>query len=113
MSKPLMQRVAIDAAEVQSRLDLFEITDADLERVRAQREMVEAHTDPIIERFYELLLTHPSTRVYLGDSEQVTRLKRMQRAYFLSLWDGRLDEDYIENRLRVGAAHERHGLAAK
>lgn len=113
MSNLLMERVQIDAAEVQSRLDFFQITGEDLERIRQHRAVVEEHTDGIIEQFYELLLTHPSTRVYLGDSEQVLRLKRMQREYFLSLWDGRIDASYVENRLRVGTAHERHGLPPK
>jgi rsbT co-antagonist protein RsbR len=43
----------------------------------------------------------------------VRRVKKLQREYFLGLFSGRLDLAYVEDRLRVGAAHERIGLAPK
>ena len=40
-------------------------------------------------------------------------MKRLQRAYFLGLFEGRCDVAYVTDRLRVGAAHERIGMAPK
>jgi signal transduction histidine kinase len=41
---------------------------------------------------------------------RLERLKAMQRAYFLELTEGRLDDEYFETRLRVGDVHQRVGL---
>ena len=38
---------------------------------------------------------------------------RTQREYFLGLFAGRCDLAYVEDRLRVGIAHERIGLSTK
>ena len=37
----------------------------------------------------------------------------MQREYFLGLFAGKADMAYVQDRLRVGAAHERIGMAPK
>ncbi len=89
----------------------FQITDADLERLAALRSFAARSTGPIVEAFYEHLLAHRETRSFLDDPALVTRLKGTQTAYFLELFDGRLDLPYVENRLRVGATHERIGLS--
>jgi rsbT co-antagonist protein RsbR len=103
----------LDEAELQSRRSFFEITDADLTKLASLRGWAESHTDAIVEGFYELLLRHPQTRRLLQDDGVVRRLRRLQRDYFLELFAGRCDLAYVEDRLRVGAAHERIGLAPK
>jgi rsbT co-antagonist protein RsbR len=56
------------------------------------------------------LLGHPRTKSFLQDEAMVRRLKRTQSDYFLGLFAGRCDLAYVEDRLRVGATHERIGL---
>ena len=108
-----MARLKIDERELQSRRSFFEITDEDLQRLASLRPLAEKHTDAIVDAFYELLLSHAETRRFFPDDATVRRVKRTQREYFLGLFAGRLDLAYVEDRLRVGAAHERIGLAPK
>jgi rsbT co-antagonist protein RsbR len=103
----------IDARELQSRREFFELTDADLSRLAALRPFAERHLDAIVEGFYTLLLGHLETRRFFPDEGTVRRVKRMQREYFLGLFEGRCDLAYVENRLRVGAVHERIGMEPK
>ncbi len=104
---------SIDERELRSRLAFFELTDEDLQRLAALRPFAERHLDDINEAFYELLLGHLETRRFFPDEGTVRRVKRMQREYFLGLFEGRCDLDYALNRLRVGAVHERIGMAPK
>jgi rsbT co-antagonist protein RsbR len=108
-----MTRLKLDERELANRRAYFEITDADLARLAALRPMAERHTNEIVEAFYELLLGHGETRKFLMDPATVQRVKRAQQAYFVGLFSGRLDLAYVEDRLRVGAAHERIGLSPK
>jgi rsbT co-antagonist protein RsbR len=103
----------LDEAELRSRRAFFEITDEDLARLASLRPLMEKHADKVVDEFYVLLLGHPETRALLRDPAVVTRLKRLQRDYFLTLFTGRLDLHYVEDRLRVGVAHERIGLAPR
>jgi len=106
-------RPKMDDTELVSRLAFFQLTAADLERLARLRPFAEQHTDEIVEGFYHLLLEHPETRKFFPDENTVRRAKRLQHDYFLGLFGGTCDRAYVEHRARVGAAHERIGMAPK
>ncbi len=112
-TKDFMSILKLDESELRSRRAFYELTDEDLQRLASLRTEAETWTDKIVEDFYALLLGHPQTREILRDPEQVRRLKKLQRDYFLGLFTGKCDLAYVEDRLRVGAAHARIGLAPK
>jgi rsbT co-antagonist protein RsbR len=108
-----MTTLRLDEAELRSRRAFCELTDADLARLVTLRPFAERHTTDIVNGFYELLLAHPESRKFFPDEATIRRVKRTQSEYFLGLFEGRCDLPYVEDRLRVGAAHERIGLAPK
>jgi rsbT co-antagonist protein RsbR len=108
-----MSRLRLDDREIESRRAFFEITSDDLARLAALRSHAEKHSKEIVDALYELILGHPETRTFFPDEATVARVKRLQREYFLGLFAGACDRRYVEDRLRVGAAHERIGLPPK
>jgi rsbT co-antagonist protein RsbR len=108
-----MKVLKLDEAEVQSRRAFFELTDDELQRLAGLRSFAEKYTDTIVEDFYKLLLSHTETKKFFPDEATVRRVKRTQREYFLGLFSGKCDLAYVEDRLRVGIAHERIGLSTK
>lgn len=108
-----MSILKLDEEELRARRAFFEITDRDLALLAAHRTHAEGWTDDVVEGFYELLLGHRDTKKFFEDDATIRRVKRTQREYFLGLFAGRCDLAYVEDRLRVGAAHERIGLAPK
>jgi rsbT co-antagonist protein RsbR len=112
-TEDFLSRLKLDPAEIQRRLAYFEITDEDLSRLAGARAFAERHIDEVVERFYELIFAHAETADFMEDPERMWRLKRLQRNYFLALFDGRIDTAYVADRLRVGSTHERVGLPFK
>ena len=108
-----MSTLKLDEAELRSRRSFCELTEDDLTRLKSLRSLAEKHTTEIVNAFYELLLSHDQTRKFFPDEATVRRVKRTQSEYFLGLLEGRCDLAYVEDRLRVGTAHERIGLAPK
>jgi rsbT co-antagonist protein RsbR len=108
-----MSKLRLDEAELRSRRAFFEITDQDLAALVALRPAAERSSGRIVEGLYQLFLGHEGSRAFLRDPALVARLKKLQHDYFLGLFTGRLDLAYVEDRLRVGAAHERVGLEPK
>jgi rsbT co-antagonist protein RsbR len=108
-----MSLLGLDERELRSRRDFYEIGDDDLSRLAALRPIGEKHSDEIVEGFYQLLLSHPETRVFFRDPALLARVKRAQREYFMGLFTGVCDLAYVRDRLRVGVAHERIGLTPK
>lgn len=108
-----MHRLRLDDKALKSRRAFYEITDEDLDRLASLRPFAERNSFPIIEALYELILGDAESRSFFPDDITVKRVKGMQREYFQGLFSGKLDLAYVEDRLRVGAAHERIGMAPK
>jgi rsbT co-antagonist protein RsbR len=108
-----MSTLRLDEAELRARRTFCELTDEDLRRLAGLRPFAERHSAAVVDAFYALLLSHEQTRRFFPDEATIRRVKRTQSEYFLGLFEGRCDLAYVEDRLRVGAAHERIGLAPK
>lgn len=107
----LRELIGLTEARRQEQLSFFEIDAEDGERLRACRPLAARTVDRIVADFYDHLLSFPELeRLLAAEPDRIGKLKGLQRAYFLSLSDGRFDPEYFESRLRVGDAHQRIGL---
>ncbi|MDP2342221.1 MAG: protoglobin domain-containing protein [Deltaproteobacteria bacterium] len=114
MTEPdYMVRLNLDDAELKSRRAFFEITDDDLALLASARPFAERHMDEFVEELYVLILGHPETRRIFANDGVVRRVQAMQKQYFLGVFSGRCDLAYVADRLRIGVAHERVGVAPK
>src|SRR5262245_38345259 len=110
-SPVLRELTGLDAAEQAERLEYFGLGPADREALRDLAPLARHTVDGLVAEFYGYLLRFPELEALLrAEPDRLERLKKTQRAYFLQLTEGRLDEDYFESRLRVGDAHQRVGL---
>ena len=114
MTEPdYMVRLNLDEAELKSRRAFFEVTDDDLALLATMRPFAEKHMDDFVEELYVLILGHPETRKIFANDAVVRRVQGVQKHYFLGLFSGRCDLAYVADRLRIGVAHERVGVAPK
>jgi len=93
------------------RLAFLRLGARDLEVLSSLRPLFESNADTIVEAFYRHLLAFDEPRRFLTDAALRDRLFTIQRDYLMSLTDPRIDDDYVEGRLRIGRMHERIGLA--
>jgi rsbT co-antagonist protein RsbR len=109
----LVAEMNLTDQEIAQRKEFLQFFDEDVERLLSVNEIAEAYADPVIEAFYQHLLSFEDTRGFFRDPRVLDHVKRMQREYFLRLTQGNYDNAYVENRLRIGAVHERIGLPVK
>ncbi len=108
----LAREIGLDRDEVEARKAYLELGDEDVAALRDVHELLECHRDAFSDRFYAHLMSFPKLRGMLGDGAEA-RLRHVQASYFSSLTAGEYGEDYIRERLRVGATHQRIGLDPK
>jgi signal transduction histidine kinase len=109
---PLLRELTgLDRRQQAERLAYFDLGPADEAALRALAPLAERTVDRIVGEFYDHLLRFRELSDLLhAEPGRLERLKGTQRAYFLSLTEGRFDEAYFEGRLRVGDAHQQVGL---
>jgi rsbT co-antagonist protein RsbR len=108
-----MTKLRLDDREIASRREHFDVTEEDLRRLAKLRPLAEKWMTSIVDAFYDHLLSHSETKKFFPDEPTIRRVKRTQSEYFLGLFSGKCDAEYVQDRLRVGAMHERIGLAPK
>jgi diguanylate cyclase (GGDEF)-like protein/PAS domain S-box-containing protein len=107
------REIGLDAVEIETRKAFLEFGPDDVAALATVHALTEADGDALSAGFHEYFLRFAELRPLLSDGAVIERLKRAQAAYFRSLSAGDYGADYVHDRLRVGIAHERIGLAPK
>ena len=103
----------MDEAEVEKRKAFLEFTGEDEERLKGFNEIAQKYADPVVDEFYRHFFAFDETRAFFRDPKVLQRVKQLQKRYFLRLTEGDYGAGYVANRLRIGAVHEKIGLAPK
>jgi len=109
----LLQTMNIDDREIDNRKNFLQFDDMDVARLTGINDLATLYADAVIEEFYKHLLDFEETRAFFQDPKLLDHVKNAQKEYFLRLTKGIYDSDYIENRLQIGAVHERISLPVK
>jgi rsbT co-antagonist protein RsbR len=108
-----MELMGISAEEIERRKRYLQFGEADEARLAEINDLARAYAEPVIDAFYEHLLKFSDTKAFFSKPATLERVKRLQLQYFLRLTQGGYDAGYVEERLKIGAVHERIGLDVK
>lgn len=86
------------------------LTEHDVSYLHEQRNHFAAITEQVVDQLYDFILTQPQLAAIINKHSNIERLKQTQRWYFMTLADGRIDEEFIAKRLEIGKIHSRIGL---
>jgi signal transduction histidine kinase len=107
----LSRMLGLDASRLADRRAFFEISARDEELLAELGGSCSGQLDRIVADFYAHLLRFPPLEDLLrAEPGRVAKLQGLQSEYFRELTAGRIDEAYVESRLRVGNAHQLIGL---
>lgn len=87
-------------------------TDEDAALLKSLQSLTAANADRMADEFYDFLLGIPETAEYLKDDLLLQRLKATHKDWFITLFSGSYDNQYLHNLQRIGHAHVRVGLKA-
>lgn len=109
----LLEAMGLTDAEIAQRKAFLEFGEADVAQLQALNASALDDADTVIEALYEHFLRFDKTRAFFKDPAVLSRVKRMQKIYFLELTQGSYDAAYVANRVNVGKVHQRIDLDAK
>ncbi|HSN41368.1 MAG TPA: GGDEF domain-containing protein [Burkholderiales bacterium] len=109
----LLQQLRIDGIEIARRKDLFGFGPPEAALLTYARSYVLPELDSVVEEFYRRQTAVEDVALIIGDSETMRRLRIAQRRYVDDLFSGVYDEEYVNNRLRIGLVHKRIGVEPK
>jgi diguanylate cyclase (GGDEF)-like protein len=102
-----------DPSEVEQRKALLDFGARDIGLLRELHALLAGQAAFFVDDFYAHLLAFEETRQLIPDEATLSKLKKTQLSYFNRLTAGEYDADYLQDRLRIGVAHQRVGLAPR
>ena len=92
-------------------LELYRISEDDLDRVREFAKMAGSGLEGLIGQWYEWLQNLPEYDHFFSEPETLERVKRLQQDYWATFLAAQMDDSYLETRRQVGETHARIGLS--
>lgn len=109
----LLAQMQIHDLEIARRKELLGFTPRDAQLLAACRDLIQEEADTIVGIFYEKQTHVDEIALIIGDADTLTRLRSAMIRYTNDLFSGYYDEEYVNNRLRIGLVHKRIGVAPK
>jgi rsbT co-antagonist protein RsbR len=105
--------VVVSAAEWAER-KAFVGFGPDDEQILAELHLVaRTYADDVMSELYARWLRFPHVKEFFRDPGRLTRVKDLQRRYFIRLTSGEYGAAYLADRLRIGTVHRRVGLTPR
>ncbi|MCB0164334.1 MAG: Globin-coupled histidine kinase [Anaerolineae bacterium] len=92
---------------------LMNLTDEEKQALAASKPHAEEIAPQLINAFYERLLSHSNTAEYFNGNGMIEHLRGTLEAWFIQLFSGNYDSDYVNSRLTIGKTHVRIGLPVR
>lgn len=90
----------------------YYFTETDAELLKELFPLAQENSQAMVEEFYSYLLKIPETAVFLRDPKDLVRLKKTHSEWFLSLFSGHYDNEYMLTLQAIGQAHVRIKVSA-
>ncbi|WP_339061287.1 protoglobin domain-containing protein [Tepidibacillus marianensis] len=98
--------IQVQDPTIQQKLAMIGINEETLQIMKEQKHLFEENADQVVDQFYKKVSAIPHLMDIINRHSTIDRLKVTQKVYFLSLTDGKIDEQYINNRRKVGQVHD-------
>jgi len=106
-----MAKSANIPVDIQSMLQLHDLTEADLALIRKFGQLVTPKLDQYVEHFYLWMENIPEYKQFFGDQHKLKRVQNAQTHYWSTFFNAEINEGYVQSRKEVGEVHARVGLS--
>lgn len=95
---------------IKKQIDLLKLTKRDLQYLKAFQPFVEGNIDNIVNRFYEMIVTERTLVDIINKHSSVEKLKITLRRHIIEMFNGTIDDDFYQRRVKIAKVHVHIGL---
>ncbi|MBS1792378.1 MAG: globin-coupled sensor protein [Acidobacteria bacterium] len=99
--------ISVSDPDVRKKIRFHGLTEDDLGIIKSWSDVCRNSLDRLVDRFYAYVLDNPDTTAILRRHSSIERQRPLLSRYILTLFDGRIDDQFIEYRYTVGRVHDR------
>ncbi|AJH20556.1 heam-based aerotactic trancducer [Bacillus mycoides] len=100
-------------SELKTQMDMLHISKEDLQIVKVLQPFIYEEIDWITEKFYTNITKQPNLIAVIERYSSIPKLKQTLKTHIKELFSGNMNEDFIEQRVRIAKRHVQIGLHRK
>lgn len=100
-------------SEIEKQIQMIGLTNEDLMIIKSLQPFVLENIDHIVDKFYKNLEHENSLLKIINNNSSIERLKTTLRQHIIEMFDGAIDQAFIEKRIRIAHIHVKIGLQTK
>lgn len=109
-----LSNVKIDLTpEFKKQVDMIKLSERDLAILRYVQPFVKEKIKSIVNSFYDNVDSVPELNVIINQYSSVSKLKTTLEPHVIQMFDGVIDNNYINRRIKVAVIHVKIGLPNK
>ena len=91
-------------------LRLYRIKPLELEQIRSNADKVLPKIEVTLDNFYSWMAEHPDMMSFFHSEDALKHVRKMQTRYWEKFLQAEVNDQYLEDRRRIGEVHARIGL---
>ncbi|OMF68854.1 globin-coupled sensor protein [Paenibacillus glucanolyticus] len=99
--------------ELNEQMRMIGLTEGDLRLLKQLRPQMELRMEAITDAFYQSVVDVDKLRDIIVQDSTIERLKQTLKDHLLEIFNGEINEAYVEKSLRIAEVHKRVGLEPK
>ncbi|MGD7024181.1 protoglobin domain-containing protein [Rossellomorea vietnamensis] len=105
--------IELDSSSYLNQLKMIGMSEEDLYYIKSLQPSVRENLDDIVDQFYKNLSNEESLLHIINDNSSIDRLKKTLHRHIDEMFNGVIDNDFIEKRFVIAHVHVRIGLEPK
>ncbi|WP_152393423.1 protoglobin domain-containing protein [Paenibacillus guangzhouensis] len=98
---------------VRRQLEMIDLTVEEIQLAKAIQCLIQEHIEEIVTAFYQRITNIDELKQIILDHSTLERLRSTLATHMIEMFDGRIDEEFLNKRTRVANIHYRIGLEPK
>ena len=95
---------------IRKQIDMLNLTELDLQYLKAFKPYVEENINCIVDRFYDIIGNERSLTDIISRHSSVEKLKITLRRHIIEMFNGTIDEEFFQRRISIAKVHVHIGL---
>ncbi|MBM7647418.1 heme-based aerotactic transducer [Bacillus ectoiniformans] len=102
--------LSIDHSQLAAKLEMIHLKKEDLQLICKVQPLIKEYIDQLVEEFYSTILKVNELSDMVQKHSSVDRLRNTLSDHLIDLFNGRIDQSFVEKRIRVAKIHYLIGL---
>ncbi|MBS4193068.1 globin-coupled sensor protein [Bacillus sp. FJAT-49705] len=103
-------KIEVTVPHILLKIKMIDLTIEDLQIINRMQGLIKENIDRLVSDFYKTILQVEELKKIIEKHSSVERLRTTLKTHLIELFDGKIDEDFIEKRLKVAKMHYYIGL---